>query len=223
MSVPILTIDGPSGAGKGTVATRIASIKGWHFLDSGALYRITAYAALRDGVALDDEEALSRLAAALPVRFEVDPGNGEVRVVLAGENIGDAIRSEEAGNAASKVAALPGVRAALLARQRDFHRAPGLVADGRDMGTVVFPDADTKVFLTASAEERANRRYKQLSDKGISANLRALAEEIAERDARDSQRAVSPLVAAADAVTIDSSDLTIDEVVRKVIGLMDPA
>lgn len=221
MTVPILTIDGPSGAGKGTVATRIASIKGWHFLDSGALYRITAYAALRDGVALDDEAALSELAAGLPVSFEVDPGTGEVRVILAGEDIGDAIRSEEAGNAASKVAAIPGVRAALLQRQRDFHRAPGLVADGRDMGTVVFPNADTKVFLTASAEERARRRHKQLSDKGISANLRALADEIAERDARDSQRAVSPLKPAADALTIDSSQLGIDDVVRKVLSLMD--
>ncbi|MCB1735942.1 MAG: (d)CMP kinase [Gammaproteobacteria bacterium] len=220
MSVPILTIDGPSGAGKGTVATRIASIKGWHFLDSGALYRITAHAALRDGIALDNEAAVSALAATLPVSFDVDPGTGEVRVVLAGEDIGDAIRSEEAGNAASKVAAIPGVRAALLQRQRDFHRAPGLVADGRDMGTVVFPDADTKVFLTASAEERAKRRYKQLSDKGISANLRALADEIAERDARDSQRAVSPLKPADDALTIDSSDLEIDEVVRKVLSLM---
>ena len=217
MTVPILTIDGPSGAGKGTVATRIASIKGWHFLDSGALYRITAYAALRDGVALDDEAALSELAAGLPVSFEVDPGTGEVRVILAGEDIGDAIRSEEISAGASLVAALPAVRAALLFRQRAFRRPPGLVADGRDMGSVVFPDSMTKVFLTASVEVRAERRHKQLIEKGIAASIAALSLDLRERDERDSQRSVAPMQHSADAELLDTTNLTIASAVAQVL------
>lgn len=222
MTTPILTIDGPSGSGKGTVATRVARHFGWHFLDSGALYRITAYAALQNGLDLADESAVTEVAANLPVTFEVNPDSGEVQVLLDGENIGDRIRTEEAGNAASKVAALQDVRAALLQRQRDFHQAPGLVADGRDMGTVVFPEADYKVFLTASAEERAKRRYKQLSQKGIDANISDLAAEIAERDKRDAERKVSPLKPADDAVVIDSSELSIDKVVAQVLAMINP-
>ena len=222
MTTPILTIDGPSGSGRGTVATRVARHFGWHFLDSGALYRITAYAALQNGLDLADESAVTEVAANLPVTFEVNPDSGEVQVLLDGENIGDRIRTEEAGNAASKVAALQDVRAALLQRQRDFHQAPGLVADGRDMGTVVFPEADYKVFLTASAEERAKRRYKQLSQKGIDANISDLAAEIAERDKRDAERKVSPLKPADDAVVIDSSELSIDKVVAQVLAMINP-
>ncbi len=216
-NIPVLTIDGPSGSGKGTVSARVARKLGWHLLDSGALYRLVALGAERHGIPLEDEQALADYAATLDVRFELPPEGGEPVTLLEGEAVGDAIRSERCGNAASKVAALPAVRAALLQRQRDFARPPGLVADGRDMGTVVFPDAPVKIYLTASVEERAQRRYKQLIEKGISANLAGLLEEIAERDARDSQRKVAPLKPAEDAIQLDTTSMSIDEVTDKVV------
>lgn len=210
--IPVITIDGPSGSGKGTVAELVARRLGWHCLDSGALYRVLGLAAGRRGLDLDDAGALSDLATTLPLTFE----DGEVR--LAGEDVGNAIRTESAGAAASRVAAHPAVREALLDWQRRMARAPGLVADGRDMGTVVFPDAPLKVFLDASPEERAIRRHKQLIEKGLGANLRNLVEEIRERDARDRNRAAAPLRAADDAVTVDSTSMSIDEVVGRVLG-----
>ncbi len=213
--IPVLTIDGPSGSGKGTISARVAQQLGWHLLDSGALYRLVALGAERHQIPLDDELALAKYAATLDVRFELD--NIESVTILEGDIVGDVIRSETCGNAASKVAALPAVRTALLQRQRDFARNPGLVADGRDMGTVVFPHAEVKIFLTASAEERAQRRYKQLKKKGISANLSGLLDEISERDARDSQRKVAPLKAADDALQLDTTSMEIDEVVEKVL------
>ncbi len=218
--IPVLTIDGPSGAGKGTISARAAQQLGWHLLDSGALYRLVALGAQRRHIPLDDENALAEYATTLDVRFEL-PGTGrdDPLILLEGEAVGDAIRSETCGNAASKVAALPAVRTALLQRQRDFWRKPGLVADGRDMGTVVFPEAKVKIFLTASVEERAQRRYKQLIDKGINANLPGLLEEIAERDARDSRRKVAPLKPAEDAVVLDTTSMAIDEVVERVMRL----
>ncbi len=215
MNVPVFTIDGPGGAGKGTVSGLLARELGWHYLDSGALYRLLALVALRRGVAVDDEEALVSLAGAMDIEFEPE---GVIR--LDGEDVSSAIRQEEVGNAASHVAASDAVRQALLQKQRDFRRAPGLVADGRDMGTVVFPDAGNKVFLTASAEERARRRYKQLMDKGIDVNLADLLTDIRERDERDSNRAVSPLRPAADAVQIDTTSLSIDQVVQKLLDLL---
>ena len=215
--IPILTIDGPSGSGKGTVSARVARRLGWHLLDSGALYRLVALGAERHHIPLDDEQALADYAASLDVRFELPESGVEPVTLLEGEAVGDAIRSETCGNAASKVAALPAVRAALLQRQRDFVQKPGLVADGRDMGTVVFPEAKAKIFLTASVEERAQRRYKQLIEKGISANLAGLLEEIAERDARDSQRKAAPLKPADDALQLDSTSMAIDEVVERVV------
>ena len=192
-SIPVITIDGPSASGKGTVAERVAGIIGFHFLDSGALYRLTALSAVRRGVSLDDETRVAELAAALPATFH------DGAIWLAGENVSEEIRAEAIGEGASKVAALPAVRAALLERQRDYRQAPGLVADGRDMGTVIFPDATTKVFLTASAEARAERRYKQLIEKGNSASLSALVADMQARDARDTARAVAPLKPAPDA------------------------
>lgn len=215
MTVPVFTIDGPGGAGKGTVSGLLARELGWHYLDSGALYRLLALVALRREVAVDDEEALVSLAGAMDIVFE--PG-GVIR--LDGEDVSSAIRQEVVGNAASHVAASDAVRQALLQKQRDFRRAPGLVADGRDMGTVVFPDAENKVFLTASAEERARRRYKQLMGKGIDVNLSGLLTDIRERDERDSNRAVSPLRPAADAVQIDTTSLSIDQVVQKLLDLL---
>lgn len=211
----IVTIDGPSGAGKGTVCRRLAERVGWHLLDSGALYRLVALAAQEAGVVAGDVAAYVRLAHSLPIEFGAQP-DGSERIVLAGREVTDLIRSEEAGRGASTVAALPAVREALLGRQRAFARPPGLIADGRDMGTVVFPSAPLKIYLTASAEERARRRYKQLKDKGSGVSLPALSRDIAERDARDSSRAVAPLVPAADAVIIDSSDLGIEAVVARV-------
>ena len=216
--IPILTIDGPSGSGKGTICALIARELGWHLLDSGALYRLVALGAMRHGIELTDEAALATYAAELDVQFELQP-DGAPRILLEGEVVGDALRTESCGNAASKVAALGAVREALLQRQRDFQQPPGLVADGRDMGTVVFPQAGVKIFLTASVDERAQRRYKQLKEKGISANLPDLLTEIAERDARDAERSVSPLKPAADAVELDTTSLTINEVRDKVLGL----
>jgi cytidylate kinase len=217
--IPVLTIDGPSGSGKGTICALVAKELGWHLLDSGALYRLVALGALRHDIDLADEAALAEYAAGLDVCFELQADGSAPRILLEGEAVGDAIRTEACGNAASKVAALGAVRAALLQRQRDFQQAPGLVADGRDMGTVVFPQARVKIFLTASVDERAQRRYKQLKDKGISANLPDLLTEIAERDERDAQRSVSPLKPAADAVVLDTTSLTINEVRDKVLDL----
>ena len=210
-TIPVIAIDGPSASGKGTVAALVAQALGFHYLDSGALYRVTAFAALRAGVSLEDEQALAELAMGLDLRFD------GVEVYLNGEAVGDAIRTEEAGRAASKIAAMPVLREALLERQRAFRQAPGLVTDGRDMGSVVFPDATVKFFLTASCEERAKRRYKQLIEKGFDANLAALFQDLSERDARDAARAVAPLKQTADAALLDTTGLTIDEAVERVL------
>ena len=220
-AAPVITIDGPSGSGKGTISRAVARALGWHFLDSGALYRAVGVAAVRSGADLADEQALARLALDADIRFE-DRIDSEPHVWLGDEDISADIRTEEAGQAASKVAAQPAVRAALLAKQRAFQVAPGLVADGRDMGTIVFPEAELKVFLTASAAERARRRHKQLSEKGITAILPALLREIEERDVRDRTRSVAPLVPAHDARTIDSTTQSIDDVVAIVLAWAAP-
>jgi CMP/dCMP kinase len=217
--VPVLTIDGPSGSGKGTVSRAVAEALGWRLLDSGALYRLVALAGRRSGVALDDAPELARLAAGVDIRFGSGPG-GQEAVWLNGLEVTRDIRTERAGNDASQVAALPPVRAALLERQRAFARPPGLVADGRDMGTVVFPGAQFKVFLTASLEERALRRHNQLKEKGVAATLPALSLEIAERDKRDITRTSSPLVASAGAVVLDTTGMSVDEVVERVLRLV---
>jgi cytidylate kinase len=217
---PVITVDGPSGVGKGTLCQWLAMRLGWRLLDSGALYRLTALAALRRNLALQNEAGVAAVAAELDVEFTPD-AEGAVQVTLDGVEIGDALRSEATGNAASQVAALPAVRAALLQRQRNFRQAPGLIADGRDMGTVVFPDADLKLFLTASADERADRRYKQLIEKGMDANLDILVKEIAERDARDAQRTVAPLRPAVDAETLDTTQLDVAEVCAWALALVN--
>lgn len=222
-AIPVITVDGPSGSGKGTVSRRVAIRLGWHFLDSGALYRLVAVAARHHAVPLEDEISLKTLAAHLDVEFEAVEGDVESRILLEGEDVGNAIRTEECGRDASVVAALPAVRQALLERQRAFREPPGLVADGRDMGTVVFPEAQLKVFLTASRDERARRRYKQLSEKGIDANLQHILGELAARDARDSERSVSPLRPADDAVIIDTTAIGIDGVVAQVLSLWQEA
>jgi len=211
-AIPVVTIDGPGGAGKGTLAAAIAEARGWHLLDSGALYRIIAVVALRQGVPLRDAASLAALCAELQIVF------GAGSVTVNGDDLTDAIRTEDAGSAASVVAALPPVREAILTLQQEFRRAPGLVADGRDMGTVVFPDAPVKIFLDASAEARAERRYNQLKNKGLGVSLRALLEQIQERDARDRERAVAPLRPAEDALIVDSTQMTIDEVVATVMA-----
>ena len=216
--VPVIAIDGPSGVGKGTLCQWLAARLGWHLLDSGALYRLTALAAQRRGLPLEDEARVAAVAIALDAVFVADVA-GTSRVLLDGVEVGDVLRGEATGNAASRVAALPAVRAALLQRQRNFHRPPGLIADGRDMGTVVFPQARLKLFLNASAEERARRRYKQLIEKGMDANLAGLIEEIAERDARDAQRAVAPLQPAADAEMLDTTRLSVMEVCEWALAL----
>lgn len=210
-AIPVIAIDGPSASGKGTVAARVAQALGFHYLDSGALYRALAHAADRAGIALDDAPGLVALAQRLDLRFE----GGEI--YLDGVPAGDAVRSEEAGRAASRIATLPAVRAALLARQRAFRRPPGLVTDGRDMGTVVFPDARLKVYLEASVEERAHRRYKQLIEKGIDANLQQILQDLRERDARDANRAAAPLQRAADARLLDTTGMSIEEAVQTVL------
>ncbi|MFB9066562.1 (d)CMP kinase [Pseudofulvimonas gallinarii] len=214
-TVPVLAIDGPSGSGKGTVAKRVAEALGWHLLDSGALYRAVGLLALDRGIPLDDADALAALALRLPISFQ--PAGEGVSVHLEGRPRDADLRTEDTGAAASAVAAVPAVRDALLARQRDFRQAPGLVADGRDMGTVVFPDAPYKVYLTASAEERAQRRHKQLMEKGVATTLAALLEEIQARDARDMGRSVAPLKAADDALRIDSTGMSIGQVVKAVL------
>ncbi|APX76524.1 (d)CMP kinase [Achromobacter insolitus] len=209
--VPVITIDGPTASGKGTVAHRVAKALGWAVLDSGALYRLTALAALNRGLSAEDEPAVARVAETLDVRFEGP------HVYLEGVDVGHEIRREEVGNFASRVAAFPGVRQALLERQRAFRLAPGLVADGRDMGTVVFPDAPLKVFLVADVVARAQRRCKQLIEKGISANLDDLLRDMRERDARDMGRTTAPLAPAADAHVLDSSNLTVAETVQAIL------
>jgi len=214
--VPVMTIDGPSGSGKGTVSRAAARALGWALLDSGALYRLVALAARKAGVSLEAGPGLAALAGRLDIKFGSD-STGEEVVWLDGQEVTGAIRTEQAGNDASKVAALGVVRAALLERQRRFAVPPGLVADGRDMGTVVFPQAEVKIFLTASAAERAARRHKQLKEKGVAATLAALSLEIAERDRRDTNRAISPLVPSADAVLLDTTGMSVDEVVERVL------
>ncbi|WP_087108961.1 (d)CMP kinase [Parendozoicomonas haliclonae] len=220
-SVPVVTIDGPGGSGKGTVCGLLARELGWHLLDSGALYRLTALAAINHGVSLDDEASLEVLAAHLDVQFvagdgdQVPPG-----IILEGEPVEKAIRQEEIGLGASKIAALPAVRSALLSRQQAFAELPGLVADGRDMGTVVFPNAPVKIFLTASAEERAKRRFIQLQEQGVDVSLDRLLEDIIRRDEQDANRAVAPMIPADDAIVLDSTKLTIQEVLARVLEEM---
>ena len=211
-TIPVIAIDGPSASGKGTVTQLVAAELGFHYLDSGALYRLLALAATRAGIFLDSEADLAVLAARLDIRFE----GGEI--YLDGARVGDAIRTEEIGNGASKVAAYPAVREALLGLQRAFRQAPGLVADGRDMGSVVFPDAQTKIFLTASAEVRAERRVKQLIEKGMRANIEQILHDIRQRDERDSARSVAPLQKCADASLLDTSNMTITEAVAEVVA-----
>jgi len=226
--IPVLTIDGPSGSGKGTIVQHVSQKLGWHLLDSGALYRLVAFGAQKNHLSLDDEASIADYAAKLDVEFKlvdvqstVEPSQNmqELQIILEGEVVGPELRTETTGNSASKVAAMPKVREALLQRQRDFCQLPGLVADGRDMGTTIFPDAKAKIFLTASAEERAQRRYKQLKEKGISGNLAALLRDINERDERDSQRSASPLKPAEDAIIIDTSELNIEQVVEQVLAV----
>jgi len=208
-TIPVITVDGPSGTGKGTLSVRLAKHLGWHFLDSGALYRITAVGAEAAGISYEDVPAVCAFALRMDVAFST---LFDGSIVLDGKEISDLVRLEESGAKASVVAAIPDVRAALLQRQRDFRQPPGLVADGRDMGTVVFADAPLKFYLTASAEERAQRRYKQLINKGVDVSLRTLLSEIQARDERDSTRAVAPLRPADDAIIVDTDDMTADEV-----------
>lgn len=210
-AVPVIAIDGPSASGKGTVAQRVAQTLGYHYLDSGAIYRIAALAALRRGISWQDEAALADMAAGLDIRFSA----GEI--YLDGETITEAVRTEEISRGASEVAVHPALRRALLDLQQSFRKAPGLVADGRDMATVVFPDAQTKIFLTASAEVRAERRYKQLIEKGIHANLAEILQDLQTRDARDSQRAVAPLQKSENARLLETSDLSIDQAVNAIL------
>lgn len=211
-NVPVITIDGPTASGKGTVASRVAERLSFHLLDSGALYRLTALQALRREVELRDEHAIAKLAEHLPARFQGD------QIYLAHEDVTHAIRAEEVGNMASKIAALPTVRTALFGLQLGFRQTPGLVADGRDMGTVIFPTAKLKVFLTASVEARAQRRYKQLIDKGFSANMNDLLADLQARDERDTNRAVAPLAPASDAHLLDTSEMGVDQAVDQVLA-----
>ncbi|MFI3158348.1 MAG: (d)CMP kinase [Methylococcaceae bacterium] len=217
MTVPVLTIDGPSGAGKGTVSRAVAKKLGWNYLDSGSIYRSLAIAVLKQAVDLEDEAAIVNVAQTMALEFDC---NDELAVRLNGEDITTQLGLESTGNAASIVAALPEVRRVLLQKQKDFKQLPGLVADGRDMGTVVFPEAENKVFLTASAAERAKRRYKQLIGKGIDANLVQITNEIEERDRRDLGRKAAPLAMASDALYIDSSDMTLASVIEEVLNLI---
>jgi CMP/dCMP kinase len=215
---PVLAIDGPSGSGKGTISRRVAEMLGWHLLDSGALYRLLAYAAELAGVSLDDATRLGSLACGLKVDFQQTP-TGDERILLDGQDVTRAVRSEECGARASQLAVLPEVRTGLQALQRGFRQPPGLVADGRDMGTVIFPDAGLKIYLTASVSERAQRRYNQLKEKGFDANLHALLQDIAARDERDQSRSISPLKPADDAILVDTTGRSIQQVVETVISL----
>tara|TARA_B100000614_G_scaffold194526_1_gene175744 strand:- start:14927 stop:15598 length:672 start_codon:yes stop_codon:yes gene_type:complete len=217
--IPVVTVDGPSGAGKGTLSALIAEKLGWHLLDSGAIYRVLAVAAMHHDLPVDDESAVVPLASGLDVSFEID--KEQRRVVLEGEDVTDDIRTEEVGAVASQIASLARVREALLRRQRAFQQDPGLVADGRDMGTVVFPDANVKLFLTASAEARAERRYNQLKDKGLNVNIARLLTDIKARDDRDANRSIAPLVPAEDAVVIDSTDLDINQVFESAMEIIN--
>jgi cytidylate kinase len=214
----VITVDGPSGSGKGTLSQLLAKKIGYHLLDSGALYRLVALATLKQRIDIQDQQAVEKVAAQLDVHF--DTAGDQTRVLLSSEDVTNAIRSETISKSASVVAAYPGVRAALLKRQRDFRQLPGLVADGRDMGTTVFPDADLKIFLTASAEARAQRRYRQLTEKGETVDLEGLIKDIQERDERDSNRTVSPLKPAPDAVLLDSTQMTIQEVLEAMLNLV---
>jgi cytidylate kinase len=218
-AVPVLTIDGPSGSGKGTISREVAHRLGWHYLDSGAIYRAVGLAAAWEGIDLTDPEHVAACAARTEIEFRVD-GAGEPHVFVNGKDATRQMRTETAGAAASAIAVHPPVRAALVELQKGFRRAPGLVADGRDMGTIIFPDAAYKVFLTASAEERARRRYKQLKEKGVSVNLDSLLHEIAARDERDAGRAVAPLRPAEDAVILDSTGTPITEVIERVLAVL---
>lgn len=211
---PVITIDGPSGAGKGTVSTLLANRLGWHFLDSGAIYRVLAIASIHHKIDPSDEIGLLPLATGLDVSFA--PGDNGSKVILEGEDVTDDIRSEEVGSVASQIASLPSVREALLRRQRAFKESPGLVADGRDMGTVVFPEAEVKIFLTASANQRAQRRYYQLKEKGYDVSISRLLTDIEARDERDSNRTVAPLVPAKDALVVDSTELNVEQVLEKI-------
>jgi CMP/dCMP kinase len=220
--VPVLTIDGPSGSGKGTISRLVAEHLGWRMLDSGALYRAVGYAAGAAGLDLSDAEAVTRCAQSTKIQFRAARNGGETRVIVNGHDATDELRTETAGAAASAIASVPSVRQALVALQLSFRKAPGLVADGRDMGTVIFPDAPFKVFLTASAAERAKRRYKQLKEKGLSVTLSSLQSEIEARDARDASRAVAPLKPARDAVLVDTTGMGIEDVVAKVLAVVKP-
>ncbi len=216
--IPVVTIDGPVGSGKGTISARLAERLGFHLLDSGALYRLVALTALKQGIDLDDHNALAEAARHLDTRFGSE--GSDTRIFLGGEDVTDGIRREAVSQAASRVAAVPAVREALATRQKGFRRAPGLVADGRDMGTVIFPDAPVKLFLTASARARAERRYKQLKEKGESVNLPRLLQDLEARDERDSNRKVAPLVPAPGATLIDSTEMDIDQVVEEAFKIV---
>lgn len=216
--IPVVTIDGPGGAGKGTISQMLAKQLGWHFLDSGAMYRLCGLACLKQGIDLQNQEAVSQAAEQLDIDFRV--ANNSLEVYLNGEEVSGQLRTEATGNAASQIAPIPAVRDALLARQRAFAKAPGLIADGRDMGTVVFPQANLKIYLTASAEERARRRYMQLQGSDDSVSLSAILRDIQQRDERDMNRSIAPLKPAEDAIIIDSSDIDAQQVYEQVLDYM---